>query len=79
MNLREKIAEELWNGSNLPEPRNKDGVRLDWVKRYRKQSNVWVRGFWDGERFQVFRIKWKTKTCEFVSAGLMDFQLHLQG
>jgi len=70
--LRTKVAEELWAGADLPEALSQTGDKLDWVKKYRKQPNVWVRGYWDGKRFNVFRIKWKAKSAEFVSAGLMD-------
>lgn len=66
------VADLLWAGADLPEPLNKDGVRLDWVTKFRKQSNVWVRGYWDGKRLQIFRIKWKSKSAEIASAGLMD-------
>lgn len=72
---REKVAEELWAGADLPAPLNKDGIRTEWVKLYRQkgkvQPNVWVRCFRGRTRNEFFRIKWKAKTAEFLSAGLM--------
>lgn len=68
--LREKVANELWEGADLPEPLNKEGERTQWVK-YKKQTNVWVRCFRGKTRNEIFRIKWKSNSIEFVSAGLM--------
>jgi hypothetical protein len=68
---REIVAHQLWEGADLPEPLNKEGVKLDWVKNYKKLSNVWVRGFWDGKHLQLFKIKWRAKCADIVSAGLM--------
>jgi len=68
---REKVAEELWGGADLPAPLNEEGIRTEWVKRYKNQPNVWVRCFRGKTRNEIFRIKWKAKSVEFVSAGLM--------
>jgi len=69
---RTKVAEALWAGADLPEPLSREGDKLDWVKKYKDIPNVWVRGFWDGKRHQLFKIKWKAKSAEFLNAGLMD-------
>lgn len=68
---REKIAEELWAGADLPEPLDREGGRLDWVRKYKKLPNVWVRGYWNGRHHELFKIKWEPKTANIVSAGLM--------
>lgn len=68
---REKVANELWDGADLPFPLSREGEKLDWVRKYKDLQNVWVRGYWDGKRHQLFKIKWRAKSAEFVSAGLM--------
>ena len=68
---RTKVANELWEGADLPEPLSREGFKLDWVKNYRGVSNVWVRGYWDGRHHQVFKIKWKSKSADVISAGLI--------
>jgi len=68
---REKVAEELWVGADLPAPLNKEGERLDWFKRYRGKPNSWVRAYFDGKRYNLFVIKWKAKSADVVSAKVV--------
>ena len=67
MNLdleRTKIANELWEGADLPEPLNNEGVRIDWYKRYQGKPNTWVRAYFNGKDYTKFVIKWVNRTSE---------------
>lgn len=64
------IAEQLWEGADLPPPLNEHGVKTEWIKRCFQSGKLlpatWKRSFYNchTKRYELFFIKWNGKSTE---------------